>query len=113
MAAMLAKQCEMTRRTNDRIDLTLPKAHEKLLEGAHKERLKAALQKHFGDKLHVAISVGASNGNSPAQLAQAARERDQAQANAAIESDPFVQELVDEFGGQVNAIKPLQSQEPT
>ena len=113
MAAMLAKHCEITSRTADRIDLTLPKAHERLLEGSHKERLKAALQKHLGANLHVVITVGSSNGNSPAQLAQREREREQAQANAAIESDPFVQELVENFGGQVNAIKPLQSQEPT
>ncbi|HEX2831190.1 MAG TPA: DNA polymerase III subunit gamma/tau [Burkholderiales bacterium] len=113
MAAMLAKNCEMTRLTPERIELTLPKAHERLLDGSHKERLKAALQKHFGAGLHVAIAVGASNGNSPAQLAQRDREREQEEANAAIESDPFVQALVDELGGQVQSIKPLQSQEPT
>jgi DNA polymerase-3 subunit gamma/tau len=113
MAAMLAKHCVMTRHTAERIDLTLAKAHERLLEGAHKDRLKAALQKYFGGNVHVAITVGTSNGDSPAQLAQRDREREQAQANAAIESDPFVQDLVENFGGQINAIKPLQSQEPT
>ena len=113
MAAMLAKHCEMTRLAPDRIELTLPKAHERLLDGSHKDRLKAALQKHLGAHLQVAIAVGDSNGNSPAQIAQRDREREQARANAAIEGDPFVQELVENFGGQVNAIKPLQSQEPT
>jgi DNA polymerase-3 subunit gamma/tau len=113
MAAMLAKHCEMARLTAERIELTLPKAHERLLEGSHKDRLKAALQKHLGANLHVSISVGTSNGNSPAQIAQRDREREQERANAAIEGDPFVQELVENFGAQVNAIKPLQSQEPT
>jgi DNA polymerase III subunit gamma/tau len=112
MAGMLAKNCEMTRLTPERIELTLPKAHERLLDGSHKDRLKAALQKHFGAGLQVAITVGTSNGNSPAQLAQRDREREQAQAIETIESDPFVQDLVENFGGQVNAIKPLQSQEP-
>jgi DNA polymerase-3 subunit gamma/tau len=113
MAKELAKQCEMTARSAERIELVLAKSHEQLLDGSHKDRLKAALQKHLGANLHVSISVGASNGNSPAQIAQRDRDREQAQANAAIESDPFVQDLVNNLGGEIQTIKPLQSQEPT
>jgi DNA polymerase-3 subunit gamma/tau len=113
MAKELAKNCELARLTPERIELTLSSAHQRLLEGSHKERLKAALQKHFGANVQVAIAVGSGNGNSPAQLAQRDRDREQEQANAAMESDPFVQSLVDELGGQIQSIKPLQSQEPT
>jgi DNA polymerase-3 subunit gamma/tau len=111
MAKELAKYCEMTRHDAERIDLVLPKSHERLLERSYQDRLKGALKKHFGDGLHVSITIGQVNGHSPVEIAGRERERVQQAANAAIEGDPFVQELVENFGGQINVIKPLQSQE--
>ncbi len=110
MAKELAKHCEMTRHDDARLDLTLPKAHERLLEKPYQERLKSALKAHFGDALRVSIAVGQASGNSPVEIAGRERERVQQEANAAIEGDPFVQDLVENFGGQINAIKPLSSQ---
>ncbi|MGZ5153188.1 MAG: DNA polymerase III subunit gamma/tau [Burkholderiales bacterium] len=110
MARMLAQHCELTRREDTRIELMLPKAHERLLEKAYQERLKAALQKRFGEGVQVSITVGDGSGNSPGAIAQRSRERDQARAIADIEQDPFVRELVENFDARVNesSIKPLQ-----
>ncbi|HEY0337384.1 MAG TPA: DNA polymerase III subunit gamma/tau [Burkholderiales bacterium] len=110
MARMLAQHCELRRRDASRIELTLPKAHERLLEKAYQERLKAALQKRFGESVHVSISVGEGSGNSPVAIAQRERDRQQARAIADIEQDPFVRELVENFDARVNesSIKPLQ-----
>ncbi|MGZ5146084.1 MAG: DNA polymerase III subunit gamma/tau C-terminal domain-containing protein, partial [Burkholderiales bacterium] len=110
MARMLAQHCELTRREDTRIELMLPKAHERLLEKAYQERLKAALQKRFGEGVQVSITVGDGSGNSPVAIAQRSRERDQARAIADIEQDPFVRELVENFDARVNesSIKPLQ-----
>jgi DNA polymerase-3 subunit gamma/tau len=110
MARMLAQHCELMRRDANRIELTLPKAHERLLEKAYQERLKAALQKRFGETVHVSISVGEGSGNSPVAIAQRERDRQQARAIADIEQDPFVRELVENFDARVNesSIKPLQ-----
>ena len=46
---------------------------------------------------------------TPQQVRTRIKEARQAEAVAAIESDPFVRELVDQFGGQIDAstIQPL------
>jgi DNA polymerase-3 subunit gamma/tau len=110
MARMLAQHCELTRRDASRIELTLPKAHERLLEKAYQERLKTALQRRFGETVHISISLGDGSGNSPVAIAQRERDRQQARAIADIEQDPFVRELVENFDARVNesSIKPLQ-----
>jgi DNA polymerase-3 subunit gamma/tau len=113
MARMLAQHCEMVRVDDQRLDLVLAKAHERLLEKAYQERLKGALQKHFGAGLHVSIRVGEANGTSPVAIAQRERDRQQVRAIAEIEQDPFVRELVEDMDARVNSIKPLQPQEPT
>jgi DNA polymerase-3 subunit gamma/tau len=110
MARMLAQHCELSRRDETRIELLLPKAHERLLEKAYQERLKAALQNRFGANLQVVIRVGDGSGNSPVAMAQRSRDNQQAKAIADIEQDPFVRELVENFDARVNesSIKPLQ-----
>ena len=110
MTRMLAQHCEMTRLDDKRIDLMLPKTHERLLEKAYQERLRSALQKHFGDRLLISITVGEGSGGSPVAVAQRERDRQQARAIADIEQDPFVRELVENFDARVNesSIKPLQ-----
>jgi DNA polymerase-3 subunit gamma/tau len=110
MARMLAERCELARLGADRIELRLPKAHERLLEKAYEERLKAALRSHFGASVQVAIRVGEASGSSPSALAERERERQQARAIAEIEQDPFVRHLVENFDARVNesSIKPLQ-----
>jgi DNA polymerase-3 subunit gamma/tau len=110
MARMLAERCEIARLDAQRIELRLPKAHERLLEKAYEERLKAALRNHFGAAFQVTIRVGESTGSSPSALAERERERQQAKAIAEIEQDPFVRHLVENFDARVNesSIKPLQ-----
>ena len=108
MARMLAQHCELLRLDANRAELTLPKAHERLLEKPYQERLKGALQKRFGANLKVSIAIGEGNGTSPVAIATREREREQARAIAEIEQDPFVRELVEDMDAQVSSIKPLQ-----
>ncbi|HUP95960.1 MAG TPA: DNA polymerase III subunit gamma/tau [Burkholderiales bacterium] len=108
MARMLAQHCELVRLDANRADLTLPKAHERLLEKPYQDRLKGALQKQFGANLKVSIAIGEGNGNSPVAMATREREREQARAIAEIEQDPFVRELVEDMDARVSSIKPLQ-----
>jgi DNA polymerase III subunit gamma/tau len=110
MARMLAQHCELVKLEPKRITLKLPRAHERLLEKAYQERLKAALQKRYGTDVHVSIMVGESSGNSPAEIADRERQRNQVRAIAEIEQDPFVRELVENFDARVNeaSIKPIQ-----
>jgi len=110
MSKMLARHCELVKLDAKRVELRLPRLHERLLEKTYQEKLKSALQKHFNSPLHLTITLGEANGNSPVEIAGRERQRQQAQAVAEIEQDPFVRDLVDNFGAQVNeaSIKPLQ-----
>ncbi len=113
MARMLAQHCELVSRDETRIALRLAKAHERLLEKAYEDKLKAALQRYFGGMPRLSISIGESNGNSPAEIASRDNQQRQARAIAEIEQDPFVRELVENFDARVveSTIKPLRRED--
>jgi DNA polymerase III subunit gamma/tau len=108
MARVLAQHCELTARDGARVELRIARAHQHLLNGPHQERLKAALEQHFGTKLRLAIQVDDDTGSTPAAVADRERQQRQAQAVAEIEQDPFVRELVETFDARVvdSTIKP-------
>ena len=110
MARMLAQHCELVTRDAARIELRLAQVHQHLLDGPYEERLKAALEQHFGTRLRLVISLADNAGGSPAALADREQQQRQAQAIAAIEQDPFVRELVENFDARVieSSIKPVQ-----
>jgi len=109
MARVLAQHCELMARDGARVELRIARAHQHLLNGPHQERLKAALEQHFGAKLRLAVQVADDAGASPAALADRDRRERQAQAAAEIEQDPFVRELVETFDARVvdSTIKPV------
>ena len=108
MTGQLAQHCEMTRLDAAHIELSLPKAQERLLDGAHQGKLKDALQKRFGAAFKVVFKLAQGEINSPALIATREQQERQAQAVQEIQRDPFVKELVDTFGAHVKAssIKP-------
>jgi DNA polymerase-3 subunit gamma/tau len=113
MARVLAQHCELVTRDAGRVELRIAQAHQHLLDGPFQQRLKAALQQHFGAPLRVAIQVVPDAGGAPAAIAGRDRQQRQEQAIAGIESDPFVRELVEGFDARVieSTIKPAQSSE--
>jgi DNA polymerase-3 subunit gamma/tau len=108
MARMLAQHCELVARDAARVELRIARAHQHLLNGPHQERLKAALEQHFGAKLRLSIQVTDDAGASPAAMADRDKQQRQAQAIADIEQDPFVRDLVETFDARVvdSTIKP-------
>ena len=110
MALELAKHCELVRGDASRIELKIAPSHQRLLTGPYQDRLRAALEQHFGTQLRLSIQVAGDAGGSPAAIADRDRQQRQAQAVAAIEQDPFVRELVDNFDARVveSSIKPVQ-----
>ncbi len=109
LARMLAQHCELVSRDASRIELIIAKAHERLLDKPYQDKLKAALQQHFGNSLRLSISVGEGSGNSPAEIGDRTTQQHQAEAIAEIEQDPFVRELVENFDARVveSTIKPI------
>lgn len=111
MARVLAQHCELVARNAARIELRIAQTHQHLLDGPFQQRLKAALEQHFGSPLRLSIQVAQEAGGSPAAAADRAQRQRQEQAVAEIERDPFVRELVESFDARVNesTIKPVNS----
>jgi DNA polymerase-3 subunit gamma/tau len=105
---MLAQHCELVGRTAGRIELKLGQGHQHLLDGPYQERLKAALERYYGEQLRLVVTLVEAVTGSPAAIAGQAQQEQQADACAAIERDPFVRELVENFDAQVieSSIKP-------
>jgi DNA polymerase-3 subunit gamma/tau len=109
MARMLAENCAYRGADGDLVELAVPEAHKHLLEKVYTDKLQAALQEYFGRKLRLKIAAG-EGGNTPAELAHQERQKKLEKAIEAIDSDPFVRELVENFDARVNesTIKPVQ-----
>jgi DNA polymerase-3 subunit gamma/tau len=109
MAKMLADHCELVSQAGDAVTLRVGEAHKHLLDRTYQDRLVGALRDRYGAALNVSFEVGAAASQTPQQVRTRVKEARQAEAVAAIESDPFVRELVDQFGGQIDvtSIQPL------
>ncbi|MFP5410808.1 MAG: DNA polymerase III subunit gamma/tau [Gammaproteobacteria bacterium] len=109
MAKMLADHCELVTQAADAVTLRVGEAHKHLLDRAYQDKLAAALRDKYGAALKVNFEIGAAAEQTPQQVRTRIKETRQAEAVAAIESDPFVRELVDQFGGRIDAatIQPL------
>jgi DNA polymerase-3 subunit gamma/tau len=110
MARMLAQNCEVKNFTADGIELCIPEPHRHLLEKAYQDKLKVALSEYYGKPVRLKFSVGSITGMTPAELENRKKRAKQSQAIAAIETDPFVRELVENFDAKliVSSIKPIQ-----
>jgi len=109
MAKMLADHCELVSQSGDAVTLRVGEAHKHLLDRTYQDKLIAALRDKYGATLAVTIEIGAAADKTPQQVRTRIKQARQAEAVAAIEADPFVRELVDQFGGQLDAtsIQPL------
>ncbi len=109
MAKMLADHCELVTQGGDAVTLRVGESHKHLLDRAYQDKLVAALRDRHGATLDVTFEIGAAAEQTPQQVRTRIKEARQAEAVAAIETDPFVRELVDQFGGQIDAtsIQPL------
>ncbi|MGK2951350.1 MAG: DNA polymerase III subunit gamma/tau C-terminal domain-containing protein, partial [Thiobacillus sp.] len=109
MAKMLADHCELLSQADDAVTLRVGEADKHLLDRAYQDKLVGALRDKYGATLKVAFEIGAAAEQTPQQVRTRIKQARQAEAVAAIESDPFVRELVDQFGGQIdtNSIQPL------
>ena len=109
MARMLADHCELQRADGSLLELAVPKAHSHLIVKAYSDKLQTALEERLGRKVRLKIAVG-GNGRTPAAEEDQERQQRLDRAVAAIDTDPFVQELVEGFDARVidSSIKPAQ-----
>ncbi len=110
MTRMLAQNCEVKSISDNEIELCVPEPHRHLLEKAYQDKMKAAMSEYYGKPMRLKFSVGSVTGMTPAELESREKQAKQSQAIAAIETDPFVRELVENFDARliVSSIKPIQ-----
>jgi len=109
MAKMLAQNCEIKNYSTGNLELCLLAEHKHLLEKRYQDKVKAALNEHFGNNIYLKFSVGTVTGITPAELDNRERKKKQQQAITAIESDPIVRQLMDDFDAKLtnSLIKPI------
>ncbi|MDB5761476.1 MAG: polymerase subunit gamma/tau [Herminiimonas sp.] len=106
----LAQQSELVKCGNDggNIQFHLKVPVETLCSAGSIDKLAAALSEHFGQPIRVNTEVGAvrQTANAQALAERAARQRE---AEQTMQSDPFVQTLMREFGATIvpGSIKPV------
>ncbi|PTR05855.1 DNA polymerase-3 subunit gamma/tau [Nitrosospira sp. Nsp5] len=110
MAKELAQNCEIKNVSPNEIEFCVPETHKQLLQKTYQDRMQTAVREHLGKPVRLKFSVGISTGKSPAELENREKQQKQLQAITAIETDPFVRELVENFDAKliVSSIKPIQ-----
>ncbi len=96
----LAVRSELVAAEADHFKLRVP--IKTLLDAGTLDRLKAALAEHFGRPIRVSAEVGSTSGPTAAGLVEQARAERQKRAEDAIYADPFVRELIENFGATVD-----------
>lgn len=108
VARQLAQQSELRGFDGESMELGLAFSAKHLAERAYQEKLRAALQEHFGKPVALKIVIGEISGNTAAVKAQSEREARQGKALEAIQGDAFVRDLMDTFDATIvsDSVKP-------
>jgi DNA polymerase III subunit gamma/tau len=99
VAKQLAQASELQAFDGESLELRVPPSAKHLAEKSFQDKLRGALQEHFGKPVRLTVRVGETGGNT-------ARGR----AAAAISQDAFVRDLVENFDATIveSSIKPAQ-----
>lgn len=110
MARMLAQNCALNEFDGQRMRLSVPSEHKHLLDNTYQEKLRTTLKEHFGKQLQVSIELSGNAIDTPARQINQEKAARQAQAEASIQNDPFVRDLMESFGATIipSTIKPIQ-----
>jgi DNA polymerase III subunit gamma/tau len=96
----LASRSELVAYEGDVMKLRVPL--KTLLDAGALDKLKAAVSAAIGRPIRVSAEVGTTAGPTAAGIAEQARAEKQRQAEESIYADPFVRELIDNFGASVD-----------
>ena len=107
LTRQLVQQAELV--AHDHRSITLRVPIKSLLSGPTLDKLKAALGQHFNRPIAVTVEVGAVKGATVAAAKSDELAARQAEAQAIIDADPFVQTLLRDFGASVvpGSVKPV------
>jgi len=111
VTAILASHCVMKSFENNQLHLLLAPEQAPLLNPTQEKRLQEALQEHVGNPIKLNITIEASNALSPADEIKQAQDEKQQAAQRAIEKDPNIQAIIEQFNGtiQSDSVKPIET----
>jgi DNA polymerase III subunit gamma/tau len=96
----LASRSELASCESDHFKLRVPL--KTLLDAGTLDKLKSAVSQALGRPIRLTAEVGTPAGPTAAGIAEQARAERQRRAEEAIYADPFVRELIDNFGASVD-----------
>ena len=103
---MLAQHCALAGHEPgadaDRVELVLPEIHQHLLEKAYQDKLQQHLARELGNPVRLLVRVGAPDNETPVERDRQIQNERQVRAVAAIERDPFVRDLIDQFDARLD-----------
>ena len=107
-AKQLAQQSELRSFDGESLELGLASSAKHLADRIYQDKLRAALQEHFGKRIALRIVIGETSGNTAAVKAQTERQARQGEALEAIQGDAFVRDLMDTFDATIvsDSVKP-------
>lgn len=111
MPKMLAQHCEAKYFSDDKVELCVPEMHKYLLDKAYQDKLKAALENYFESPVKVVFSLASVTGVTSMVMQDREKQAKQSETIAAVEADPFVRELIENFDAKlvVSSIKPIEN----
>jgi len=114
MARMLAQHTELVGSSGSRVNLRVAEAHKHLLEKPYRDKLQSVLSEHLGRAVQIDFQLGDPAAATPAQVEDRERQARQRLAVEAIDSDPFVRDLVENFDARVadESIRPAGDAQP-
>ncbi len=108
VAKMIAEHANLVVYDLPRIELVLDEGHDTLLNDGQKASLQRGLSEFLGQSVTLNITVGATVAETPAEIRERIRAERQSQAEAVILKDAVVKDLLAEFDGQIEQIRPVQ-----
>ena len=107
----LAQRSELVAHEGDRLKLRVPL--KTLLDAGALQKLQTAVTETLGRSMRLAAEIGNTVGPTSAGIADQARVERQRQAEESIYADPFVRELIENFGASVDpaSIRPRSDNE--
>lgn len=110
MARQLAHHCEMIGITGETVLLRLASEHKGLLLPSAHDRLQAELAALLGRPVRLSVEPGQVKGETLAQRLSAEQQARRAQALASLEGDDFVQQLIEQFDGELDtsSVQPVE-----
>ncbi len=107
LAQQFMQQSELIR--HDGLEFRVRVPVKALAEASTVGKVREALSTHFGAPVRLTVETGAVGGATAASVASRQRAERLSEARAAIEEDPFVRTLIDDFGGRIlpDSVRPV------